>query len=55
VVQIRELHAEHGQFGCDAVWSSKHLHMFEIDLLPEGYTLKEIRMTAKVFTLNVSL
>jgi len=52
VVQIRELHEEYSldvmQYGPVDIYIC-----FEIDLLPEGYTLKEIRMIAQVFTLNV--
>jgi len=52
VVQIRELHEEYSldviQYG-----PADNYICFEINLLPEGYTLKEIKMTAEVFTLNV--
>jgi len=52
VVQIRELREEYSldvmQYGPVDIYIC-----FETDLLPEGYTLKEIRMTAEVFILNV--
>jgi hypothetical protein len=52
VVGIRELHKEYSLDGMQ--YSPVDIYIcFEIDILPEGYTLKEIRMTAEVFTLNV--
>jgi hypothetical protein len=53
MVQIRELHEEYSldvmQCGPVDIYIC-----FEINQLPEGYTLKEIRMTAEDVTLNVS-